>query len=103
MPRYFFRYTHDGRSLFDEHGEVFDGPAGALSHAWRVAAELARNAGPTRLRDCAMVVEDENGREIFEVDVSALNEGASLPLVLRRPGRGRATSRSHFRQRRRIV
>jgi len=99
MPHYFFRYRHEGRDLFDDVGEIFDGPAKALSHAWQVAAELARNADQSTLSGCVIIVEDENGRELFEVDVSAFNENVSLHSELLRPWRERATTRSHFRRR----
>ena len=103
MPCYFFRYRHEGHDLLDETGEIFDGPANALSHAWQVAAELARNSEQPTPPGSVIIVEDENGRQFFEVDVSAFNENASLHSELPRPLRARATTRSHFRRRRRIV
>jgi hypothetical protein len=85
MPHYFFRYRDKSCDLLDEVGEVFDGPAKALSHAWQVASELARNADRSTLLGCAIIVEDENGRQLFEVDVSAFSENVSLRSELLRP------------------
>jgi hypothetical protein len=69
----------------DEVGEEFDGPARALSHAWQVASELARNSDRSAPRGGVIIVEDENGRQLFVVDVSAFNENVSLRSELLRP------------------
>jgi hypothetical protein len=79
MRRFFFNYQQPGGRLLDAEGEEFSGLSEAEHHAREVARELARNQNAADLESRAIVVEDEEGKEVARIPLNNPNENARLP------------------------
>lgn len=83
MPRYFFELQDANSRVHDPEGQEFDGPAEAERHARQTAYELARNHAPASLTGKAVVLLDEERKELIAISLTEVNETAASPLKTR--------------------
>ena len=69
MPLFYFHIVAADATFLDEDGARFANSEAALAHARDLMAELARSL---RTLDGAIVVENDDDGELFEVPLSSL-------------------------------
>jgi hypothetical protein len=80
MPRFFFHLTN-GRTISDD-----EATACTLDEAKMIAlampAELGRNKPPNEIKNLAICVTDESGKEVFRTDVVNLQQSAKANEIV---------------------
>jgi hypothetical protein len=80
MPRFFFHLTN-GRTIPDDKATPCTLDEAKMI-ALAIAAELGRNKPPNEIKNLAICVTDESGKEVFRTDVVNLQQAAKANEIV---------------------